>query len=344
MNCTPRNVLTATGAGAAATLGLGGFLVDRRRDAIYYNGAKAIYCLSISIAPIAIETGEYEQMLNDVDELRLALAIAAAAGLPPGMMDEGNSVYITGRRLVREIAQAGTTFSNELEKINLSVNTQIASNDRSISEITAAITAVQTNSISIISGITPSGRTQGGKPDKSGVAAAEADLRRSIQLVNEWAKVYQSVVSATDTRLRASQCIPSNAPNPSPSQPIVIVTNGQSVTTNPGTADAGGVSSTVINVQPSPPARVVVGSDVARNPKETPEFKCLREALGLKAQQASSEVDRKFVEQVKAFQKGRGIKDPTGFLSLTEKTALCPTLSGMPTNTTVQPPPPVISQ
>jgi hypothetical protein len=113
---TTRNLLTAVGAGAATALGLGSFLIDRRRDVVYYNGAKAIYCLSVAIAPLKIELTEYEEMLHDVEELRFSLAEAAAAGVPAATIEQGNNVYAAGRRLVRETARAGAIFSNELDK------------------------------------------------------------------------------------------------------------------------------------------------------------------------------------------------------------------------------------
>jgi hypothetical protein len=66
-----RNFLIGASAGGATALGVGSFLIDRRRDLIYYNGAKNIYCLHVAIAPLAILQSEFEQMRDDVERLRL---------------------------------------------------------------------------------------------------------------------------------------------------------------------------------------------------------------------------------------------------------------------------------
>jgi hypothetical protein len=330
-----RDLLTATGAATATALGLGGFLVDRRRDAIYYNGVKAIYCLWYSIQPLAMDKEEYRRMLGDINVLERTLAVAAREGVATDLLEQGNNTYAIGQTLARDIAQSGAKFSNQLEMINLSVNAQIASNDRSISEINAAIAATQTNTTGIIKYLTPSGTTQGGKAKTP--PPAEANLRQSIQEVNKWIKVYQNRVSKTDAELRACQCIPANAPSPSPAQQYVFITDGQSIAAIPGSGGAVGASPTVVSLQaPSPKVRANGSSALKDN---SPGFQCLRNELGLKPQDATSPESVNFMRKVREFQEDRGY-EVTGYLKKEQKKLLCPAQYGAPGNPTVQPPPP----
>lgn len=138
-----RNFLTGSGVGVAAALGLGSFLVDPRRDAIYYQGARDIYCLTWAISPLALEEVKFQVMQQEVELLRQNLVEAAAAGVQASLIDHGNDVYADGRGLVRDVARAGPIFSNKLHEINIAVNAQIASQERNIADISAAISAVQ---------------------------------------------------------------------------------------------------------------------------------------------------------------------------------------------------------
>ena len=330
-----RNFLTGTGLGVAAALGVGSFLVDRRRDAIYYGGAKNIYCLALAISPLAIEAGEFEKMWQDVEQLRLNLAAAAAAGVQSQLIAQGNDVYAAGRKLVRETARAGLTFSNELDNINIAVNAQIAREDRTIGDIAAAINVIQ-NPINIVA--PPAiGRTQGGRREPLGLSDLEMRLRRSIELVTAWVAAYQSTVAATADKLQASQCLPATAAGSPPVQPIVIVGNGQGVTIgSPGPGGAGSVITVPPPVQPPPPniprphAPAPIPSTEPPADISNDEMKQLRTVFGLTPTNATLPNSPAFKNKVTEFQRCKG-EPATGRLTDKQKqTALSATDACLP--------------
>jgi hypothetical protein len=295
-----RNFLTGAGLGVATALGVGSFLVDRRRDAIYYQGAREIYCLALAISPLAIEESEFERMRRDVEDLRLNLADAAAAGVQATLVDQGNKVFAAGRELVRNIAQAGPIFSNELDKINIAVNAQIASEEHNIGDIAAAISVIQKTPLSVPSGA-PAAKTQGGRALSA--TSAEARLRRSIELVTSWQAVYQGTVTATTAKLQASQCIPSTAASLLQAQPIVVVANGQSVTiTSAGQDNTTTGSASVITVQTpqAPPPKIRQPVTSTEPPPD--EMSKLRHVFGLTSTEATFLTSRRFQDKVKSFQ------------------------------------------
>lgn len=322
-----RNFLTGAGLGVAAALGVGSFLVDRRRDAIYYGGAKNIYCLAVAISPLAVEAGEFEKMRQDVEELRLNLAAAAAAGVSQPLIDQANTAFAAGRKLVRDTAQAGPIFANELDKINIAVNAQIASEDRTIGDIAGAITAIQKNPV-IIAPPAAVARTQGGRAQISGLAGVEAELRRSVELVSSWLAVYQSTATATGEKLQASQCLPATAAGAAPpAQPVVVVVNGQGVSVvSPGPGNIAGPAPPVINLQPPPPriARPHAPAPVlSREPLadiSNDEMKELRAVFGLSPTNATLPNSPAFKKQVAQFQQCKG-EPATGRLTDKQKTA-----------------------
>lgn len=319
-----RNFLTGAGLGVAAALGLGSFLVDRRRDAIYYGGAKSIYCLAVAITPLAIEAAEFAKMRQDVEQLRLDLAAAAAAGVPQSLIDQGNTNFAAGRRLVRETAQAGSAFANELDKINIAVNAQIASEDRTIADIGGSITAIQKNLPEVAGPPVSIARTQGGRREAAGRASIEVRLRRSVELVTGWIAVYRSTAAATTEKLQAAQCLPATAAGPPPVQPIIVVTNGQGVTIEP--PGAGVTAPSVITVQPPPP-RIARPHAPPPIPSAEPpadissdEMKQLRAVFGLTSTNATLPNSPLFKNKVSQFQRCKG--DPaTGRLTDKEKAA-----------------------
>lgn len=347
---TTREVLVATGAGTAAALGLGAFLIDRRRDAVYYNGAMGIYCLTVAVAPVAIESTEYQQMVRDVDELRSSLADAAAAGVSADVIDRGNEVYAAGRTLIRAVGNSGASFANELRKINIVVNSQIGTTDRSINDITAAITAIRTNTTSIMGSIGPGVTTQGGRAPASSAAAAR--LRRSVELVSSWVKVYQGAVAATEAKLRALQCVSPAGAVAGPAQPIVIVTGGQTVSTSSIGADGVAGTVPVITVQPPPPplrrSSASPSGRTGQPPVSDGDLPKLRAAFGLSENNAPSINAPAFRAAVRSLQKCLGMRQDGALTPDLRSLALANTdrcltevrAGEQPSNPTPQPPPP----
>lgn len=318
-----RNFLTAAGVGVATALGVGSFLVDRRRDAIYYQGAKEIYCLRLAISPLAIEESEFEKLQQAVEQLQVNLAEAAAAGVQGTLIDQGNNVFAAGRKLVRDIARAGLIFSNELDKINIAVNAQIASEEHNIGDIAAAISVIQKTPLNVPAGA-PAARTEGGRALSA--AGAEARLRRSIELVTTWLVLYNNTVTATASNLQAAQCLPTTAASPLQAQPIVIVTNGQKVTVLPAGQDNAGGSAPVISVQtpqpPPPPIRrkaplpsASTGPFAVITLDDDPG---LRTAFALAPTETADPSSTNFQSKVRAFQGCRG-EPQTGRLSPSQK-------------------------
>jgi hypothetical protein len=245
-----RDFLTGAGVGVAAALGLGSFLVDPRRDPIYYQGAKEIYCLALAISPLAVGDNEFDKMRDDVSGLRSNLANAAAVGVDAALIDQGNNIFAAGGNLVRDIARAGLIFSNELDKINIAVNAQIASQERNIADIGTAISTIQKTPLNAPAGA-PTARTQGARALSA--TGAEARLRRSIEAVTAWLVLYNTTVTTAAANLQAAQCLPATAASPLQAQPIVIVTNGQRVTVIPAGQDNAGGPASVIAVPTAPP-------------------------------------------------------------------------------------------
>jgi hypothetical protein len=316
-----RNFLTGAGVGVATALGVGSFLVDRRRDAIYYQGAKEIYCLTLAISPLAIEESEFEKLRQAVEQLQSNLADAAAADVEGTLIDQGNSVFAAGRRLVRDTARAGIIFSNELDKINIAVNAQIAAEEHNIGDIATAISVIQKTPLNVPAGA-PAGRTEGGRAGTKG--GAEARLRRSIELVTTWLVLYNATVTATAANLQAAQCLPATAASPLQAQPIVIVTNGQKVTVTPAGQDSGfGSGITVQTPQPPPPPirRKAPLPSASSGPLAVITFDDepgLRSAFALAPTETAFPNSKNFQNKVRAFQVCRG--DPqTGRLSPTQK-------------------------
>src|SRR5580704_6639228 len=312
-----RNVLTGVGVGVATLLGVGSFLVDRRRDAIYYQGAKEIYCLTLAISPLAIEESEFQKMWQDVEQLRLNLAEAAAAGVQATLIDQGNDVFASARNLVRDTAQAGIIFSNELQKINIAVNAQIASEEHNIGDIATAISVIQKTPLNAPGGA-PTGTTQGGRAGtRLSTVGAEARLRSSIEAVTAWLAAYNKRVTVTAGKLQAAQCLPTTAASPLQAQPIVIVTNGQKVTVTPAGQDSTGGSGSVITLQ-TPPSPPRIRPRVPSTEPSPSEMRTLRQFFKLQSTEATFSTSPAFREKVKEFQRCRGEQE-SGVLTAAQK-------------------------
>ncbi|MGH7060730.1 MAG: hypothetical protein ACREFH_10110, partial [Stellaceae bacterium] len=170
--------------------------------------------------------------------------------------------------------------------------------------------------------------TQGGRAQLSGLAGVEAQLRRSIELVNSWLAVYQSTATATAQKLQASQCLPGTAAGAAlPAQPIVVVVNGQGISVVPlGQGNPGGSAPPVINLQPPPPhiARPHAPPEIpSREPLadiSNDEMKALRAVFGLSPTNATLPNSPAFKKQVAQFQQCKG-EPATGRLTDKQKRA-----------------------
>lgn len=351
-----RNYLVGAGAGAATLYGIGTITLDRKRDAVYYAGAKALYCQRIAGFPVEISDIDLRQMERDVEDLRLRLASAAAVGLDSSLINTGNAVFVSGRELLDNIRNAGSKFSADTDNINIVVNAEINKTEPDVSAILTTAGSLQKYASGLVGGFPsvkpPPAVSQGGR--RPPTASVEANLRRSIELVSMWVAVSQNAVARANATLQAVGCVRTSGANASPVQPIIFVTDGQSVTTSQGIP---GMSPTIITVQPTvqpPPPRLRGSSSAPISTGPNPEISAdempkLRAAFGLTARNAPYPNWPNFREKVRAFQQCRG--DPvTGVLTPQQKTAALsgtdaclarpsqPTTPKVPANP--QPPPP----
>jgi hypothetical protein len=311
-----RNFLV--GAGAAALFGTGTLLIDRRRDAVYYAGAKSLYCLRLAIIPLEVTDADLAKIERDVEDLRLQLGNAAAAGVDSTLLDQASATFASGRALAGEIRDASARFSVEIDKININVNAEIAKTDSDVSQIANMVAGLQKFATSFVPkypvekapGTTESLRLA---PQTS---SAEANLRRSMSLVSAWVTAYQSAVAASSAKMRAENCTPSPPAGSAAEAPTIIVAGNQPVTV---TGPSG--TPTVITPIPSPsprlppPPRIVLPRQSAPIPVDPGDplvdlsdnsknsvFRQVIKRFNLPFQRASSFKSPLFINTVKRFQ------------------------------------------
>jgi hypothetical protein len=261
-----RNFLIGAGASAAALFGTGTILIDRKRDAVYYAGAKSLYCLRLAIGPLEVSDADLTQIDSDVEDLRLRIGEAAASGVDRALLDQANTVFASGRALVNDIRDASVKFSLEIDKININVNAEIAKTEPDLTQIINTAASLQKYATTIIPNV-PTGKAPGASQSlrlTPRLSNAEADLRRSIGLVSAWMAAYQSAVAATAAKMRAENCTLIPPAGLASEVPTIIVTGNQPVTVTSGPVGGSTVIApppvmTLPPVLPAPPP-------VARSP------------------------------------------------------------------------------
>ena len=178
-----RNFLIGAGAGAAALYGTGTLLIDRRRDAIYYAGAKSLYCLRLAFGPVELADADLAQIQRDVEGLRLRIGDAAASGVDRALLDQASTTFASGRALITDIRDASVRFSAEIDKININVNAEIAKNEPDLAQIVNTVANLQKYATTFIPKFSveraapPTTQSRRPAPTSSNT---EANLRRSM--------------------------------------------------------------------------------------------------------------------------------------------------------------------
>jgi hypothetical protein len=184
-----RNFLIASGAGGAATYGVGSYLIDRTRERVYLTGEKAVTCAILAMRPALVTKQEYASRTSQVQRLVLAVAGAEAAAVKPALLSQARTTLSAAQALLARIGSSGFTLSQQLYVINADVSDQLMQNEPDLNAILTVIGGLGAKAGAFAPGFPArpgtAGQLQSGQR-RTLESDAETELRNAMEAVAPW--------------------------------------------------------------------------------------------------------------------------------------------------------------
>jgi hypothetical protein len=184
-----RNFLIASGAGGAATYGVGSFLIDRTRERVYLTGEKAVTCAILAMRPALVTNQEYVNRTSQVQRLVRAAAGAEAAAVKPALLSQARTTLSAAQALLARIGSSGFTLSQQLYVINADVSDQLLQNEPDLNAILTVVGGLGAKGGAFAPGFPArpggAGQQQGGQR-LTLESNAETELRTAMESVAPW--------------------------------------------------------------------------------------------------------------------------------------------------------------
>lgn len=139
------NVIAGLGVGAAGVFGLGQYLDSPPRQRLYFGASQAIGCAILAARPYMVETGEFDDLTEDLEALlaalgRLGSEIARfehdnptlSADEPRTVLARGERAYARGTAYRAAVQTAGLMLRNEVLNIVDRVDIEITRTEPSL--------------------------------------------------------------------------------------------------------------------------------------------------------------------------------------------------------------------